>query len=586
LPRPSRRPVPASARSRTLLLLLVLAAGAGAATPVLEVTGGDDALRERVRTRFDDAGLACDAPRWIARRALDGLRSAARTRLRADGFYSPTLTTDLVREQECWRLTVDVARGEATVLAALSVGLTGAGREDEALAAAVREPGLARGERFREADYETLKRRLQRIALERGYFDARFETAVVDVWPERAEAEVTLRMDTGARYALGSLDLAVTPVALSESLVQRFGRWAPGEPYTQEAIQGLRERLLEAGYFRDVDVRARPEARKDGRVPVTASASLRKRHHAAVGAGYTTDFGPRLRTEYDNRYVTRSGHQASTSLNLSPVVQELRGSWRMPVAGRRDPWLVIDGGYLAEETDTNDSESLTLGVRRIHGGRWRTRVTEFVDLVREDYDVATDGGVAVLVMPGLGIGRNERRRAEPLEIGWRAETSVRGAAEPLSTTSFTQARGTFETALPLGDRGRVITRLDLGFTWTGALEDLPTSVRFFAGGDRSIRGYGLDDLGPEADNGEVRGGRHLAVGSLEVEHMVWRRFSAAVFVDTGGAFNDFSEPVSTGVGFGVRWASPVGPIRLDVGVPLDDPDRNFRIHFGIGGSFR
>jgi translocation and assembly module TamA len=213
-------------------------------------------------------------------------------------------------------------------------------------------------------------------------------------------------------------------------------------------------------------------------------------------------------------------------------------------------------------------------------------MTEFLELTREDFDIAADDDVALLLTPGVSLGRSERRRSDPLEIGWRFETSVRGAAEPLSSTSFLQGRLDLERAFPVGERGRLISRLQLGSTWAAALAELPASVRFFAGGDRSLRGYDLDALGPLDDSGEVRGGRHLAIATLELEHMVWRKWSAAVFVDHGGAFNDFSEPVSTGVGIGIRWQSPFGPIRLDLAAPLDDPSRSLRLHLGIGSTFR
>ncbi|MEE4362141.1 MAG: BamA/TamA family outer membrane protein, partial [Pseudomonadales bacterium] len=157
---------------------------------------------------------------------------------------------------------------------------------------------------------------------------------------------------------------------------------------------------------------------------------------------------------------------------------------------------------------------------------------------------------------------------------------------PVSTASFLQGEVRAELALPLGKRSRALTRVELGGTLADALAGLPPSVRYFAGGDRSIRGYGLDDLGPLDDNGEVSGGRNLVVGSLELERLVYGNWSLATFVDSGGAFNDFTEPVSTGVGVGVRWHSPFGPVRIDLAVPLDDPSRSVRLHLGVGSTFQ
>jgi len=112
--------------------------------------------------------------------------------------------------------------------------------------------------------------------------------------------------------------------------------------------------------------------------------------------------------------------------------------------------------------------------------------------------------------------------------------------------------------------------------------DLPVSVRFFAGGDNSVRGYGYEELGPTNDEGDVVGGRHLLTGSVEYNHPVVGRWSLAAFMDAGNAFDTFNDyEVFRGVGTGVRWRSPIGPIRVDVARPVDEPG-NFRLHISMG----
>jgi translocation and assembly module TamA len=213
-------------------------------------------------------------------------------------------------------------------------------------------------------------------------------------------------------------------------------------------------------------------------------------------------------------------------------------------------------------------------------------MTEFLDLTRESYEVGSVEDLAVLLIPGTTLAYASQWQAEPLELGWKADLRIRGASAPLSTVSFLQADIRAELALPLGERARVLTRTEFGTTYAGSLARLPPSIRYFAGGDRSIRGYALDELGPEDDNGEVVGGRHLAVGSIELERMIRGRWSLAVFLDAGGAFNDRSDPTYSGVGVGARWHSPFGPIRVDLAVPLDDVQHSIRIHLGIGSTFR
>lgn len=562
------------------------AASAPADPPTAEISGVSDEIAGAALRSVGDSQLRCDTPRWIVRSYLRRVETELGKLLRGRGHYAPSYDTALSRSADCWVLSIAVERGEQTRIRSIDLVVQGPGEDDPKFREILDAPGIAVGEGLREARYETLKGRLVRVALERGYFDADFTSARIDVYAPDAAADVTLRFETGMRYRFGDLDIDVAPTELRDDLLERITRWQPDALYELQQIQNLRTRLQAAGYFADVDVQADPDAREAGRVPVTASASLRARHELSSGIGFATDLGPRLNLGYENRYVNARGHQAGANLDLSPVVQEQRFSYRMPTSGSGDPWLVFTAGFLAEDTDTADSETISAGVRRIHGGPWNLRITEFIDLSREDFNVAADDDVAILLVPGISVGRSERTRVRPLELGWRFEVRLSGAAEPLATTSFTQAQFDLERAFPLGEVARVVSRVRFGTTWTDALADLPTSVRYFAGGDQSIRGYALDAVGPVDDNGEVRGGRHLLVGSLELERMVWNNFSAALFVDSGGAFNDFSEPMSTGVGLGVRWQSPFGPVRLDFAHPLDDPDSIFRVHFGIGSSFR
>jgi translocation and assembly module TamA len=134
--------------------------------------------------------------------------------------------------------------------------------------------------------------------------------------------------------------------------------------------------------------------------------------------------------------------------------------------------------------------------------------------------------------------------------------------------------------------GRIIARGDFGYTAVdllhGEFNDLPPSIRFFAGGDRSVRGYDYHVLGPTNAQNLVIGGKNLLVGSLEYEHRLLEKWSVATFYDVGNAFNDFSEPIKHSVGIGLRWQSPVGLIRVDVATALKEEGNPIRLHVMVG----
>jgi translocation and assembly module TamA len=152
----------------------------------------------------------------------------------------------------------------------------------------------------------------------------------------------------------------------------------------------------------------------------------------------------------------------------------------------------------------------------------------------------------------------------------------------LSDITFGQVTLRGKYIRSIGEKSRIITRAAIGATEVSDFEQFPSSLRFFAGGDSSIRGYDYQSLGPEGDDGEVEGGRYLAVGSIEYENMFLGDWGGAVFTDFGNAYNSFSDPIEYSVGIGVRWRSPVGLIRVDVAKGLSDTDEGIALHIVIG----
>ena len=189
-------------------------------------------------------------------------------------------------------------------------------------------------------------------------------------------------------------------------------------------------------------------------------------------------------------------------------------------------------------------------------------------------------------MPGLTF---ERIKADDLlrtRNGYRVNLEVRGAYEGLiSTATMLQLRANAKGIHRFGEGGRVVARVDAGSTLGDGTLDLPVSLRFFAGGDNSVRGYAYKSLGPVDEEGDPVGGRHLLTGSIEYEHPVkgddwW----VAAFADGGNAFDTDRIKLRAGYGVGVRWYSPIGRVRLDLAFPSDDKDDAWRLHFGLGAD--
>jgi translocation and assembly module TamA len=203
----------------------------------------------------------------------------------------------------------------------------------------------------------------------------------------------------------------------------------------------------------------------------------------------------------------------------------------------------------------------------------------------DDFDVGEDNDTTLLLRPLLGFSRTVSDSPLRPTQGYRLNVEFTGATEALlSDINFLRAQANAKIVQGLGEKFRFLGRVDLGYTETRQFDQMPSNLRFFAGGDNSVRGYDYESLGPEDSAGDVVGGEGLIVGSVEIDYVFRPDWSAALFVDTGNAFNTDQIDLKVGAGFGIRWQSPIGPIRVDLGFPVDEPDADdtWRLHFSLG----
>ena len=246
----------------------------------------------------------------------------------------------------------------------------------------------------------------------------------------------------------------------------------------------------------------------------------------------------------------------------------------------------MDAGYKIEDNDSFESNLFTTGVQRVQERENDWIRTLFLNLRLEDYSTSEiDEDYSKLLTPGVSYAFVEEDYPPRPLSGHRSSTMLRGAVEGLvSDTSFAQIYGHTKWVFGLWSGARLLTRAEAGFTAIGELDTLPASVRFFAGGDTSVRGYAYKSLGPTDPFGNVVGGENLLVGSIELDQEIAESWAVAAFIDSGNAYDEVKDfDTATGVGVGIRWFSPLGPIRVDVAVPLekDAPD-DYRFHITLG----
>jgi translocation and assembly module TamA len=348
----------------------------------------------------------------------------------------------------------------------------------------------------------------------------------------------------------------------------------------------MQRHLAKSDYFDQVMLTRQPRAAPYFDVPIQFELTPWKKYQYNAGIGYSTDVGPRVSLGILNRRVNDKGHQAEFDASLSSVLSDIGVSYRIPL-DKPDDWYAINADYIVENTDTFDSNLFKTGVQRmeIRGTDWLRTV--FLNLRYEEYSASGSDDIEYshLLTPGISYDFvAEDYPARPLS-GHRSFVQTQGAVDGLvSDTSFLQLYGRTKWVFRLWSGARLLTRAEAGFTLIDNLDTLPASVRYFAGGDTSVRGYAYKSLGPKNAAGQVVGGENLLVGSVEIGQEVVDNWALAVFIDSGNAYDEFRNfETATGIGFGIRWFSPLGPVRFDLAFPQasDAPD-NYRIHITLG----
>jgi translocation and assembly module TamA len=556
---------------------------AAPAAAELVVSGVDATLERNIRAFIALDDEPCDAEDWLIRRRSRTLQAETHKALEPFGFYDATVTTHLSFGEDCWQATLTIDPGDPVRYRNVDVRISGAAANDPAFAELPGRDALRPGNVLRHADYDALKRRLQTLAADRGYVDAEFEASRLDVWPQDGAADLTLQFASGPRYNFG--EIRIDQSFVNPEIVRGFVDLEPGTPYDAAALTETHRDLSQSLYFGSVAVTPEVDSAANGEIPVRISVQPGTRIEYTVGVGYSTDMGMRFRAGYRNNRINTRGHRFIADANLAQSVQGVSAEYRIPLRDPRSEWFSITGAAYMEDVDTFENDALRLGARwtRIMGADWLRTVS--LDFSNESFVVGEDIDTTRLVVPGISFDRKVADRDLFPRRGYRLGVQLRGTDEAIgSSTSYLQLVARARWIRSVGDDNRVLMRLNVGATASKDFNRLPPSVRFFAGGDESIRGYDFDSLGPRDADGNVIGGTNLLIGSIEYEHHVRGNFYGAVFADVGNAFDGFDFKPETGVGVGVKWRSPVGLVRLYLGYPLSADERKIRVHLRLGAD--
>jgi translocation and assembly module TamA len=496
------------------------------------------------------------------------------------GRYSLRVEPSLAFDGRRWVARYVVDPGPAIQVVRVDVRVEGPGEADSGFADALAAFPLSPGNDLSHPRYEAGKLALETVAAERGYLDAAFTQNEIRVDLERGIAEILIRYRTGPRYLLG--DVIFLQDVLDPALLESLVPFRPGDPYDAALLLQLQTALAEGPYFGSVEIRPRRDQADGPLVPIEVTLSPRKPQRFAVGGGYGTDTGPRGTFGFELRRVNRQGHRAEGEIRGSAIERRATARYLLPWGRPHSGLLTFTGAFADLDPKTSESRTYLVGtsLARLMGG-WRQTVS--LTFQRERYEVGIDEGTSTLLIPGAGWSRvRADDRVYPTR-GSRVGFGIRGAHDQLlADASFLQLEARAKWVRTPVDHLRLIARSELGYLRTSDFHALPPSIRYFTGGDQSVRGFGYESLTPRDPAGNATGGDRLVVVSLELEGRVRDKWSVAAFFDAGNALRSLSGRLERGVGGGVRWRSPIGLIRLDGAFAISRDGSPFRLHVIIG----
>ena len=557
----------------------------------LRIDGVDGALRTNVEAVLAvPPGIVKNGivNRFWLRRLVRDIPSSVRQALEPLGYYHAQASVETV-ETEAGRITVvvQIIPGAPIRITARRIEVTGAGSKDPVLQEQLETFPLRQGDILRHDLYEQGKAQLRNSAVDRGYLRAEYVTHVIEVDATAGNAGIDLVLDTGQRYLFGPVSFP-SPPDYPDRFLRRYLTIRPGEIFTYTELGQTQSQLVDSDRFESVLITPRIEAAEQSRVPIEIHLKSKPRRTLRPGVGYGTDTGPRFSLLYHDINVWKRGQQFEINLVAAERRQTFDLSYIIPSDRNISSYTALKGGFDREETETYVSRKIFTEVERAYARGKRITISFFARLQREDYTVGDTDEISQLLIPGVRWNyRTYESPTRPSE-GYHLSLEVRGAREGLlADTSFMQTIGEANTLVRLPAhmslflRGRGATTLQ-----ENEFEDIPASMRFFAGGDQSVRGFPYQSLGPVDAAGVVIGGKHLLVGSVELERELTENVGLAVFYDAGNAFNNLSDyELEKSVGAGLRWYTLIGPVRIDVARPITEPDPSYRVHFGMGFSW-
>jgi translocation and assembly module TamA len=521
------------------------------------------------------------------------------TALQSEGFYDAEVGF-AIEPGAPRTVRISVTPGPVYLLARLE--LEYARQIDPAVTQSVpRSPadlGLELGRRARAPNIEQAERRILKRMENHGYPGTEIadRTAVID--RDKKTMRVTWEVDPGPFRRFGPMETAGLQ-DVEAKYVQRFRQWRPGAVYDRAQVEATRRELVGTGLFEGIQVDRvdSGDAPSGAQVPVRFTFTERAHRTIGFGARYSTSQGPSGTAFWEHRNAFGAGERVRLELEAGLIEQRFSADLRKPRFQRDDQELINQNEIRRHETDAFQEISLatSLALSRRFEGAWTGTAGGSLELS----EIEDNEGSRTFLLFGLPGTLTRDTRDDPLDPteGTRLELAATPYLATLDETSpFLRASVGASAYLSLDDADRFVLagRARLGSIVGSETEEVPASKRFFAGGGGSVRGFPFEAVGPLDRQDDPLGGRGLLELGLELRVKITDSIGLVPFVDAGNVYDTpypdpgVDTPLRYAAGLGVRYFTGIGPLRLDVAVPINDRagvDNAFEFYISLGQAF-
>lgn len=458
---------------------------------------------------------------------------------------------------------------------------------DELFTNLIKKSKLKKGAVLNDGDYELLKSNLTSLAIARGYFDATINKHSIKVYLGKKKAIIDLTFNSGKRYTFGNIYYGNIDVYVKK-LLNKIINIKTGEPYNSVKLGKLAQELFSTDYFSHIDIHPGLHNKLNNQVPLYIQVTPKVNNQFEVGAGFSTDEGARVSANWKKPWVNHHGHSLTNEIKISNKVAELTYSYKIPKGNPLQDYYDIQLGYQKKNfTDTN-SDLLSASINNWRKSSLRKQNSWDQDIFfRAEYESYTQGAQEdsnLLFLPGISLSR--RRIKGGLDAYWGDKQLAKIEASNKawgSSVNFLRFWGQSKWVRTYFEKHLIMTRIEQGaILQLDDITQIPPSFRFFVGGDQSIRGYSYESISPRDKNGKLTGGRYITTSSFQYAYPILPKWRLAAFIDAGTATNNYKDPWKVGVGFGIHWLTPVGPLKVDLAFAVSEDGSPWQVHFIMG----